>query len=642
MEIYYPTKSFKKKALIKDKKIYQEAGKNPLNFWKNLAEKIFWFKRPKKTFEHFPPYFKWFLGGKINITTNIFEKNFLSWKRIKNKVAVIWQPEPENEPIKKLIYEDLFFKVCKLANGLKKLGVKKGDVVGIYLPMIPEAIISMLALARMGAVHLVIFSAFSPEALKKRLKACQARFLITADGYYRRGKVIKLKEAADEGIKNTDVEKVIVVKRLKRKIPWNKKNVWFDELIKNENKFCPAEILDSEDPFFILPESGTTGEFLPILHTVGGYTVQAFWSGRWIFNFQENSIIWSTADIGWITGHTYTVYSPLLNGITTLIYEGAPDFPFSDRWAKIIKKHKVTIFYTAPTAIRMFKEKNPQIEKKYNFKSLEVLASVGEPIDEDSWYWFFEKVGRKKCPLLDTYWQTETGSIVISSLPGIGPFKPTFAGLPFPGIKIDILKENGKRCQIGERGNLVILPPFCPGMLRGIYKDEKKYENYWKKYGKEIYFTGDGALKDENGLIKIIGRVDNVLKVAGHRLGTAEIESAVNSHPKIRESAVIGVPDKIKGQAIVVFAVFKGKEKKKIKEEIEERIRKKIGKIALPKKIFLVEDLPKTKVGKIMRKVLFSFFTKEKIEDLSALANPEIVEKIKKEIKNEKNLHPLV
>jgi len=641
-DLYYPTKEFQKGAWVKDAKIYKEAEKDPVKFWEKLAKGLYWFKPWKKAFLYKPPYFKWFSGGKINITSNIFEKNSLGWEKIKNKTAIIWEPEPINEEPRILTYEKLFKEVNKLANALKKLGVKKGDRVGIYLPMIPEVLISMLACARIGAVHLVVFSAFSPQALKIRLQIAEPKVLITADGYYRRGQIVNLKANADEGINDTKIEKIIVVKRAANEIFWNsQKDLWWHELVKNESDKCSPEIMDSEDSLFILPESGTTGQFLPILHTVGGYTVQANFTGKWIFDFQENSIFWSMADVGWVTGHTYTVYSPLLNGITTLIYEGAPDFPNPDRWAKIIEKYKVTIFYTSPTAIRMFKKEIASF-KKYKFESLRVLGSVGEPIDESTWNWYFKEIGKGRCPILDTYWQTETGGIIISSLSGIGPFKPAFAGLPFPGVKVDILNEKGNSCRVGERGNLVILPPFPPGMMRGIYKDEKKYkETYWSEYlstgsgrAGKIYFTSDAAFKDENGLIRILGRVDDIIKVAGHRLSTGELESAINLDPEVIESAVIGIPDEIKGEVPIAFVIYKGKkEPDEIKKEIINQIKKQIGPIALPKEVFIVEDLPKTRSGKIMRQTLKRLFRGEKLGDLSALVNPEIIEKIKKLIK---------
>ncbi|MDP1538561.1 MAG: acetate--CoA ligase [bacterium] len=638
-ELYYPTKEFKKKAWINDEKIYKEADKDPIKFWTNLAKELFWFKPWKEAFLHQPPYFQWFSGGKINITSNIFEKNPLGWDKIKNKIGLIWEPEPITEQPRKLTYNELFKEVNKFANGLKKLGVKKGDRVGIYLPMIPEVIISMLACARIGAVHTVVFSAFSPSALRIRLQIAEAKILITADGYYRRGQIINLKTAADEGTKETKIEKIIVVKRAGNEISWNsQKDLWWDELIRNEKEECEANVMDSEDLLFLLATSGSTGTPKMIVHTCGGYAVQAYWTGKWIFDFHEEDIFWCTSDPGWITGHTYTIYSPLINGITTLTFEGAPDFPAPDRWAEIIEKHKVTIFYTAPTAIRMFEKYGAKVIEKYKFESLQLLGSVGEPIDESAWQWFFKEVGRGRCPIVDTWWQTETGGILITSLPGIGPFKPAFTGLPFPGVRVDILDDKGKSCSKNTQGNLVILPPFSPGMFRGIYKNPQKYlETYWSQYGKEIYFTSDAALKDKNGLIRIIGRVDDVIKVAGHRITTGELEAAVNLHSDITECAAIGIPDEIKGEVPVVFIVSSAfakasADKEGLKKEIIDQIRKEIGPIALPKEVYLVEDLPKTRSGKIMRRILKKLFTGEELGDLSTLANPEIVEKIKRKI----------
>ncbi len=600
-ELYYPTEEFKKKAWLNDPRIYKEAEKDPVKFWEKLAGQLFWFKSWKKGFVHKPPYFQWFQGGKINITENIFRK-------IKNNPALIWEPEPVNEKTRILTYPELFREVNKCANFLKKLGVKKGDRVGIYLPMIPEVIIAMLACTRIGAVHMVVFSAFSPAALKIRLQDTGAKVLITADGYYRRGQFINLKKNAEEGIKKTKVKKVVVVKRQGKSSPWQ-----------NEKDECLAEEMDSEDRLFILPTSGSTGKPKGTIHVCGGYTVQAYWTGKWIFDLKPGDIFWCTSDPGWITGHTYTIYSPLLNGVTTLMFEGVPDWPTPDRWAQIIEKHKVTIFYTAPTAIRMFEKYGKEILKKYQFKTLRLLGSVGEPIDESAWFWYYKNVGKGKCPLVDTWWQTETGGILISSLPGIGPFKPAFSGLPFPGIKFDI-----------RDGNLVMLPPFAPGLLRGVHKNPKKYlKTYWSQYGKKVYFTSDGAFKDKNGLIRIIGRVDDVIKVAGHRLTTGELEAAINLHPRITECAVIGIPDQIKGEVPLAFVVYKGREAEKIKKEVVEQVRKEISPIALPKEVYLVEDLPKTRSGKIMRRILRKLFTGEELGDLSTLANPQIVEKIK-------------
>jgi acetyl-CoA synthetase len=632
--LYFPKKEFKKRAIISDSKIYQKALKDPVKFWEKLAEELFWFEKWKKGFEHNPPYFQWFVGGKINITSNVFEKNPVGWEKLKEKTALIWEPEPITEQPRKLTYEELFKEVNKLANALKKLGVKKGDRVGIYLPMIPEVIISMLACARIGAVHVVVFSAFSPAALNIRLKITEAKILITADGYFRRGQIINLKESADEGVKETKIKKLIVVKRVSNKISWNQeKDIWYEDLIKTESDFCQPQIMDSEDMFFILPTSGSTGIPKACLHTCGGYTVQAYWTGKWIFDMHENDILWCTSDPGWITGHTYTIYSPLLNGVTTVMFEGAPDWPTPDRWAKIIERHKVTIFYTAPTAIRMFIKELSSL-RKYKFESLRLLGSVGEPIDEAAWLWYFREVGKGRCPIVDTWWQTESGGILITSLPGIGPFRPAFTGLPFPGTRFDILDEKGKSLPAGKQGNLVMLSPFAPGLLRGIYKDPKKYlETYWSQYGKEIYFTSDAAYKDENGLIRIIGRVDDVIKVAGHRIATGELEAAINKLPEITECAVVGIPDEIKGEVPAVFVVskkFVEVQPSQIKEKIVNQVKKEISPIALPKEIYLVDDLPKTRSGKIMRRILKRIFTGEELGDLSTLANPEIVEKIKK------------
>ncbi|MEM5773267.1 MAG: AMP-binding protein, partial [Candidatus Aenigmatarchaeota archaeon] len=464
-ELYWPSKKMKERAWVNDEKIYEEASKDPVKFWGGLAERLFWFKRWEKAFEHEPPYFKWFVGGKINITSNIFEKR-INWEKIKNKPAIIWEPEPVEEMPRILTYEELLKQVNKTANALKKLGVKKGDVVGIYLPMIPEAIISMLACARIGAVHTVVFSAFSPEALRIRLQITKAKLLITADGYYRRGKTVNLKENADEGIKETSVKKVVVVKRIGNQIPWNsERDFWWHEIVERESEECEAEVMDAEDLLFILYTSGSTGKPKGCMHVCGGYTVQAYWTGKWIFDFHEDDLLWCTSDLGWVTGHTYVCYSPLLNGITTLIFEGSLDYPSPDRWAQIIEKYKVTIFYTAPTAIRMFEKLIGEAIKNYKFESLRLLGSVGEVIDEGAWQWYFENVGKKRCPIVDTWWQTETGGILITSLPGIGPFKPAHVGLPFPGIKVDILDEEGKSCQTNQIGNLVILPPFSPGMF---------------------------------------------------------------------------------------------------------------------------------------------------------------------------------
>ena len=617
--LYYPSEEFKKNAWINDKAIYKKAGRNPVKFWEDLAKDLVWFKKWNKAFVHKPPYFQWFVNGKINITQNALDRNL---EQRKDKPALIWEPEPIKEKSRIFTYYELSKEVNKFANALKKLGVKKGDRVGIYLPMIPEVVIAMLGCARIGAIHSVVFSAFSSRALNIRLQDTKAKVLITADGYYRRDKVIDLKKNADEGIKKTEVKKIIVVKRAKNTVKMKKgRDLWWQELIEKEKDQCEPEPMDSEDLLFVLYTSGSTGRPKGCEHVCGGYTVQAHWTGKWIFDFKENDIFWCTSDPGWITGHTYTIYSPLLNGITTLMYEGVPDYPTPDRWAQIIEKHKVTIFYTAPTAIRMFEKYGASFVRKHKLETLRLLGSVGEPIDEAAWQWYFKEVGKGRCPLVDTWWQTETGGILITSLPGLGPFRPSFTGLPFPGVKVDI-----------KDGNLLVLPPFAPGLLRGIYKNPKRYlKTYWTQYGKKIYFTSDGAYQDKQGLIRVIGRVDDVIKVAGHRVTTGELESAIALHKDITECAVIGKEDEIKGEVPIAFVVSKTKKSpEEISKEVVAQVRKEIGPTASPKEVYLVRDLPKTRSGKIMRRILRKLFTGDDLGDLSTLANPEIVEEIKK------------
>ncbi len=632
-DLYYPTKEFKKTALVNSEKIYKRARRNPKKFWAKMAGDLYWFKKWRRVFVHKPPYFQWFSKGKINITVNALDKNL---EKRKNKVAFIWEPEPVGETPRVFTYYDLFREVNKFANGLKKLDVKKGDRVGIYLPMIPEAIIAMLGCARIGAIHSVVFSAFSSQALKVRLQDTKAKVLITADGYYRKGEIIDLKKGADEGIKRTEVKKVIVVKRAGNEINFKKgKDLWWHDLVKDEKDWCEPEIMDSEDSQFILYTSGSTGRPKGCVHVCGGYAVQAKATTKWIFDLKDDDIFWSTADLGWITGHTYSCYGPLLCGATFIIFEGLLTWPEPDRWRDVIKKYGVTTFYTAPTAIRMFEKYGTGFLEDYKFDTLQIIASVGEPIDEAAWKWYFKEIGKTKRPLLDTWWQTETGGILITSLPGIGPFKPTFTGLPFPGLRFEILDDKGKKLGLEKEGNLVLLPPFSPGLLRGIYKNPEKYlKTYWTDYGKKIYFTSDRAYQDEKGLIRVVGRADDAMKVAGHRLTTGEMESAIALDKDIVECAVVGIDDKIKGQVPVAFVVSKtNKSKDQIKARVVYQLRKEIGPIASPQEVYLVNDLPKTRSGKIMRRILRNLFTGEELGDLSTLANPESVEELKKIIR---------
>lgn len=616
--------------------LYDKAAKDPVKFWEEIAGGIFWFKKWDKAFIHEPPRFKWFSGGELNITSDIFENNHLGFDSIKDKVAFFWEPESPEEEGKKLTYGELLEKTNRLANALKRLGVKRGDRVGVYLPMIPEAIISMLACSRIGAVHSVVFSAFSPESLKLRLQDAGAKILITADGYYRRGQTKNLKENADRAKQGTEVEKVIVVKRANNAIQWDESSdLWYEDIVGKESGECPAEIMGTDDLHFILYTSGSTGKPKGCMHHCGGYAVQAFYTGRNIFKLGRDSVFWSTADVGWVTGHTYSCYSPLICGSTFVVFEGALDFPEPDRWVGIIEKYGVTSFYTAPTAIRMFEQAKMEDRlARSRLKSLRILGSVGEPIDQSAWEWYFNNVGRGRCPLADTWWQTETGGILITSLPDCGPFKPSFIGLPLPGVKAEILDEEGEVCLPGKTGNLVIMPPFVPSLSRGIYKDEEKYlDTYWSRYGGKVYFTSDAAYKDEKGLIRVVGRVDDVIKIAGHRVSTGEMEAAINFHPLITECAVIGVADPIKGEIPMVFAIYRdAADPEEIKRQLADQVRKDIGPIAVPKKIYLVDDLPKTRSGKIMRRILRNMISGEDVGDLSTLSNPESVDKIKQQI----------
>ncbi|MEM2431654.1 MAG: acetate--CoA ligase [Candidatus Bathyarchaeia archaeon] len=638
--VFWPSEEMKKRAWISDERIYEEAAKDPVAWWAKLArEGITWFKEWTETYVWNPPFYKWFVGGKLNICYNAVDRHIKTWRR--NKAAIIWEPELINEPHRVLTYYDLYREVNKFANVLKSLGVKKGDRVGIYLPMIPEVIIAMLACARIGAVHSVVFSAFSGQSLKERMIDAEAKVLITADGYYRRGNVINLKANADIGVEGTSIDKVIVVERMGKEAGLSVnivegRDYWWHELMEKAEPYCEPEVLDSEDIHFILYTSGTTGKPKGIEHHVGGYAVQAYWTTKWDFDLHDDDLFWCTADIGWITGHTYNCYGPLMNGVTFLIYEGAPDYPAPDRWWQIIEKYGVTVFYTAPTAIRMLMKYGDEWVKKHDLSTLRILGTVGEPINEEAWLWYFNVVGGGRCPIIDTWWQTETGGTLIHSLPGIGPFIPTVAGRPFPGTKFAILTEDGKPTSIGEGGYLVQLSPFAPGMFRTIYKDPERFrQQYFSVYGEKIYYTGDGAyIHDEMGNIRITGRVDDVMKVAGHRLATAEVENAIAQHPSVVESAVVSAPHEIKGETPVAFVVLKPgyKPSAELEAEIKKTVDKIIGPIARPERIIFVDDLPKTRSGKIMRRILKALLRNQPLGDITTLMNPESVQMLKERV----------
>lgn len=638
---YWPSKEMKKLAWVKDPKIYQESEKNPTEFWAKLASKgLVWGKKWSKTYKEKLPFFKWFIGGKINICYNAVDRHL---KDKADKTAIIWVPEPVKDKTLKISYKELHEKVCKTANILKKHRVKKGDVVTLYLPMIPEVIYFMLACARIGAIHSVVFSAFSADALKTRIKDGKSKILITSGGYYRKGKREDLLFKANEAIKRTSIKTIIVVDRINKRVKLKKGQYWYDSEIKKVDDKCEAPAFDSENPLFLLYTSGTTGKPKGIIHETGGYATQAYWTAKWNFNLYDDDIMWCTADVGWVTGHTYIVYGPLLNGATTLIFEGMINFPDKGIMWKTIQNNKVTVFYTAPTAIRMFKLWGNKWPKKYNLSSLRILGTVGEPIDTSTWEWYFKNIGNSNCPVIDTWWQTETGGSLINSLPGIGPFIPEVAGKSFPGTKHAVIDETNGKIKKKGKGYLVQIPPLAPGMLRGVWKNPKKYkEKYWileeTRKPTKYYITGD-AVEYEGSYFKILGRTDDVIKVAGHRLSTAEMEDAVLMHKQVSEAAVVGKPDKLKGYLPVVFV----KAKSQIQpEELVALINKEIGPIAKPspKDVYFVEELPKTRSGKIMRRILKNILNKEEPKGLTTLFNPESVEQIKgivnKKTKNKK------
>jgi len=621
---YWPSDAMKKIANMSDPKIYQKAQKNPIKFWEEQAANLLWETPWVKTYDEDIPYFKWFKGGKINFCVNALDRHLG-----KEKTALIWVPEPLNEPPLKISYGELYDQVNKFANVLKKYGVGKGDVVSIYLPMIPEALFAMLACTRIGAIHSVVFSAFSSDALRQRIEDGKAKVLVTADGYYRRGKPEMLYDKAKAAAKNTTVKKVIVVSRLGKTFFGTAD---YHKEIAQANSYCKPTFVNAEDTMFILYTSGTTGKPKGVVHDTAGYALQAYSTSKWNFDLHEGDVMWCTADIGWITGHTYSFYGPLLTGATTLIYEGGPDYPNPGRWWQIIQEHKVNVFYTAPTAIRMFMKLGDQWLKSYDLSSIKILGTVGEPIDNKAWTWYFDVVGGGRCPVIDTWWQTETGGTLINVLPGIGPFVPTVSGRPFPGVKTSIVDENGKVVKAGKTGNLILKSPFPPGLLHGVFNNHEKYvSTYWSRF-KTSYDTSDGAYLT-NGLIRITGRTDDVMKVAGHRLATAELENAIDEHPSVGECAVVPIPHEVKGQVPVAFVVLKkGTPGEALEGELKGYVDNKIGPTARPAKFFFVEDLPKTRSGKIMRRILKNLLNDEEPKGLMTLVNPSVVPRIKQTI----------
>ena len=619
--LFKPSKDFSKKAHIGSmaayKKMYDRSVRQPEAFWSEQAKKeLVWFKPWSKVLQWKAPHAKWFVGGQTNVSMNCLDRYLDSDKA--NQAALIWEGEPAapGKPAEErtLTYRQLHREVCLFANVLKARGIKKGDVVLIYMPMVPEAAVAMLACSRMGAIHSVVFGGFSAQSVADRIQDSQAKMILTSDGGYRRGGVVPLKENVDNALKikvkgksiTRSIESVIVLRRTENKVTMKKgRDFWWHEEVSKASPICPPAKLSSEHPLFILYTSGSTGKPKGILHTTAGYLLGAKLTSKYVFDLKDDDVYWCTADIGWITGHSYIIYGPLANGATILMYEGAPNWPEPDRFWNIVAKHQVSILYTAPTAIRAFMKWGEQWPAKHDLSSLRLLGTVGEPINPEAWMWYHRVIGQGRCPIVDTWWQTETGSIMITPLPGATPTKPGTATLPFFGIQPEVVDDAGKAVPKNTGGKLVVRQPW-PSMLRGIWGDPKRFvETYWSEV-KGSYFTGDGVRQDKDGYFWIVGRIDDVLNVSGHRIGTAEVESALVSHPKVAEAAVVGRPDEIKGQALVAFVTLKGsvKANASLREELRQHVGKEIGPVAKPDNIRFADALPKTRSGKIMRRLL--------------------------------------
>ena len=613
---------------------YEKSINNPEKFWEEIANEFIWKKKWDKVleFEFNTPKISWFKNAKLNITENIFERQL---DEISDKTAIIWEPNNPEEDVIKISYKELYEKTCQFSNAMEANGVKKGDRVIIYMPMVPEAAIAMLSCARIGAVHSIVFAGFSSNALADRINDCNAKMVLTSDGNFRGAKNIPVKAVVDEALESCkSVSKVIVLKRTGENIKMiNDRDLWWHEVIQNQSKNHKAVSLDSEDMLFILYTSGSTGKPKGVVHSNAGYMVYTYYSFLNVFQYNKGDIYWCTADIGWITGHSYIVYGPLLAGATTLMFEGVPTFPDAGRFWEIVDKHKVNQFYTAPTAIRALQAYGLEYVEPYSLDSLSVIGSVGEPINEEAWHWYHDNIGKGKCPLVDTWWQTETGGIMISPLAGITPNKPAHASLPLPGIQPVLVDSEGKELTGNNvQGNLCIKFPW-PSILRTTYGDHKRCkETYFSTYS-NMYFTGDGAKRDHDGYIRILGRVDDVINVSGHRMGTAEVENAINENSKVIESAVVGFPHEIKGQGIYAFAICQKSDDDSIKaleDEIKLTVRNIIGPIARPDKVQIVSGLPKTRSGKIMRRILRKVASKDvsDLGDISTLLNPQVVDEI--------------
>ena len=631
--LFRPPAAFRRQANCADPGVYPRAARNPEKFWAEQARQLAWIKPWKKVLEWKPPYARWFAGGKLNVSVNCLDRHIRDARR--NQAALVWEGEPGDR--RTYTYWDLWREVNQFANVLKRLGIRKGDRVAIYLPLIPEAAISMLACARIGAIHSIVFGGFSAEALKDRINDARAKLLITADGGYRRGSVLPLKQYADEALAHCpSIENVVVVKRGGAEFPVHireGRDHWWHRLLQDAPAWCEPAPMDSEDILYILYTSGTTGKPKGIIHTTGGYLTGVAATARWVFDLKDSDVFWCTADIGWVTGHSYTVYGPLALGATTVMYEGAPDWPARDRFWDICARHGVTVFYTAPTAIRAFMKWGAEHIQKHDLSRLRLIGTVGEPINPEVWVWYHQTVGGGSCPVVDTWWQTETGHILITPLPGLTPLKPGSATFPFPGISADVVDAHGR--SVKEGGGYLVLTKPWPGMLRGIWGNPERYQaGYWSRFP-GVYFTGDGAKRDADGYLWLLGRVDDVLNVAGHRLGTAEVESALVSHRTVAEAAVVGVPHEVKGEAIAAFVTLKdgtahsAEQYAELVDELKEHVVTKIGALARPERIIFSADLPKTRSGKIMRRLLRDIATGRALGDVTTLADPSVLEALK-------------
>lgn len=641
--LFQPSNEFSQQAQIKSlqdyEQLYERAKADPEAFWAELAEQeLHWFQKWDRVLDWQPPFAKWFVNGKINISYNCLDRHLQTWRR--NKAALIWEGEPGDS--RTLTYAQLHREVCQFANVLKQLGIRKGDVVGIYMPMIPEAAIAMLACARIGAPHTVVFGGFSAEALRDRLNDGQAKLVVTADGGWRKDAIVPLKDQVDKALEDNgaaSVENVLVVQRTQQKIHMEPgRDHWWHDLRQGVSADCPAEPMDSEDMLFILYTSGSTGKPKGVVHSTGGYNLYTHMTTKWIFDLQDTDVYWCTADVGWITGHSYIVYGPLSNGATTLMYEGAPRNSNPGCFWDVIEKYGVNIFYTAPTAIRAFIKMGEHHPKARDLSSLRLLGTVGEPINPEAWMWYYRVIGGERCPIVDTWWQTETGGIMITPLPGAIPTKPGSATRPFPGILADVVDLDGHPVQNNEGGYLVVKHPW-PSMMRTVYGDDDRFRRtYWEHIapidGQYLYFAGDGARRDQDGYYWVMGRVDDVISVSGHRLGTMEIESALVSHPAVAEAAVVGRPDELRGEEIVAFVTLESHAtaSESLEKELKKHVVEEIGALARPGQIRFSDALPKTRSGKIMRRLLRSLAAGQEVSgDTSTLEDRSVLDKLRED-----------